>query len=182
MKITKLEALALAKALHSLGLSCQQSIVRTNDRMSTALFELSKRIDVFLLAGDQEKYQEGADCESLEGDENTSSSDREDGRDDEEPESFISGEELHDLKPLNVKSATLEFELRPAIGKSPASVDLIHDGMCVVKDVSDVRRSGKSLAVRSHVGDGEWSTFNVQKFTKDWTQALPFDVLVGVEA
>lgn len=142
------------------------------------LLELSRRVDVFLLAGEGDDVVDDLPRKVDVVDEPHEMSDDDDEK--EEPEVFISGEELHDLKPLHTKGGALEFELRPAAGRSPARVDLLHGDTCVVQDVTDVRRSGKLFAARAV--DTGWVSFNVPKFTKEWTQNFPLDVLVGVEA
>lgn len=181
MKITKLEALALAKAFHSLGLACHPHL---GDTTVDTLVDLAKKVDIYLLCGSSDDDELAEDDspkkaykEAPEGEE-----EEEEPDEDEEPESFVSGPALHALKPVQSKGGTLEFELRQANGRTPAKVDLLQDGTCVVEDVSDVRRSGKELRARSHEDRASWSYYEVTRFSKDWTKTLPLDETVGVEA
>lgn len=183
MRITKLEALALAKGLHSLGLACHPHL---GDTTVDTLVGLAKKVDIYLLCGSEDEELAKDDTPKkmykvpLKG--RAEEEDEGEPEEDEDPDSFVSGPDLHDLKPVQAKGGTLEFELRQANGRTPAKVDLLHDGVCVVEDVSDLRRSGKEIRARSHDEPDEWSTFAVTKFSKDWTKALPLEELVGVEA
>jgi hypothetical protein len=76
----------------------------------------------------------------------------------------------------------MEFERRPASGKTPAYVDLLLDGEVLVQDVTDIRRNKKSIAVRLRSG-GDWMSFDIKhRFPKEWIRELPLNTHVGVEA
>ncbi len=173
MHITKLEALALSKALHSLGLTSHSCGF---DRTSDTLIELAKRVDVYLLCGSSEDAKLVNDPTPC-----FEAPDLEKEAPEEEHDSFVSGSELHNLRSVTSDGLTFEFELHRANGRQPARVDLLQGGACVVEDVSALRRQGKKLLVRSHGNPEMLKTFSVTKFSKDWISALPLDELVGVE-
>lgn len=168
MRITKLEALALSKALHSLGLhGCSRA---HEDTTSTTLLDLSRKVDVFLLAGD-DVVDDGTP--------------KEHGKPvpRKEPESFISGEELHALGPTSADvDNALEFEHSPSSRMTEACVDLLLGGEVIAQGITDIRRAKKALAVMTRAGDGDWVSFDVKRFPKDWIAELPLNAHVGVEA
>ena len=183
MRITKLEALALSKALHSLGL-CRH----TDDQTTDTLVGLAKKVDVYLLCGSEDDElakdttPKKGHGDVLKATFQVAPFNIEKEEPEEEHGSFVSGPDLHNLRQVTSDGDTLEFEFQPARARDLARVDLLHGGTCVVEDVSDLRRQGKKLLVRSHGDPETWSTFSVTKFSKDWISALPLDELVGVEA
>lgn len=126
-----------------------------------------------------------------ESDEDKESSEEDDGDDPEveeedelDPVSFVYGSELHDLKPAKADEGSVEFELVEDAnlddGEEGDRVDLLVDSYLKIEGVCHIRRKGKELHV--HDSEGNWHVFNVSRFPKGWSDALPLDDLVEVEA
>lgn len=140
---------------------------------------------------DEEEEDSGEEDEEddEESDEDEESSEEDDGDDSEDEEelnadSYARGDELHALKAVKSTDGSVEFELVEDDSKEDEPVelhvDLLVNGYTELESVTHVRRKGKELHVRD--GEGEWYTFDVTKFSKDWIAAFPVGDLVEVEA
>lgn len=184
MKITKKEALALAKVLHQHNPS--PFLIAAHTQHDEVLAALSARVDRFILVDeadadyvDDEYLPEKSPakkaeqpCDFYEGDEGLPCDDDSDDDEDEEHDCTSAASALHDLKPATGKAGTLEFE------ESAETVDLLVAGEPVVEDVTHVRRGGRLLEVKD--AEGAWSSFEVSKFPKGWASLLPAGDLVKV--
>lgn len=118
-------------------------------------------------------------------DEESSEEDDGDYPEDEEEElnadSYVGGEELHALKSAKSSDGAVEFEHAVDDDHSDEDhVDLLVDGYTELSNITHVRRKGKELHVRD--GAGDWYTFSIPRFPKGWSDVLPLDELVEVEA
>lgn len=215
MKITKEDALALAKILHPLTDYASPVASSEKSDFQETIEDLAERVQDFLLNGEEEDEECEHECCADEGeadddegdedldeeeedsseedeeddeesDEDEESSEEDDGDDSEdeeedlEPDCYVRGDELHELKaaPLAAEEGGVEFELTD--DGDEAEVNLVIAGYTEVEGITHIRRKGKELHVRD--GYGNWSEFEVTKFPKGWADALPLDELAEVEA
>ena len=197
MKINKKEALALAKVLHQ-HTGSALAIVPQSEHDETVR-ALAARLDRFIMVDGADADYVDEDCrpkkspakkqaqpceffdDSEEDDEDVSDEDDDDEDDEdcgdvedvEQHHLTIDAGGLHDLKPATTKDGALEFE------KVKARVDVLLAGEAVIEGVDYVRRTGRSLEVKS--ADGDWTSFDVSKFPKGWASQLPIGELAMVE-
>jgi hypothetical protein len=203
MKLSKHDALALAKVLHAHGVGGPLAGINVEKTEHQETLEyLAERLDEFLLSGaecdedccegdedeeaedDAGEEEEDPGEEDEEDDEESGEGDESSEEDDEEeldPDCWVSAGDLHDLKAVKTTAGSLEFEApEDADSDDEDTVDVLVDGYheCTV---THVRRKGKKLEVR-RADNGEWVTFNVTKYPSGWAKVLPLNELAEVEA
>jgi hypothetical protein len=181
MKITRHEALVLAKVLHQ----HIDHLGRYGNEKSSfrgALEDLAEKIDDFLV--NVKECNEG--CRNLDDEDEVN---EEKGEDEESfnedgdknrlvADIILSGTYLHELSATKSKDGAVEFE---RVKQAHACrVDVLVDGYCRLKDVTHLRRKSKELHVRT--SSGKWYIYHVANFSNDWINALPVNKLVEVYA
>jgi len=182
MKISKKEALALAKVLHQHN-PCAL-LMSAHTQHDEVLAAVAARIDRFILVDEADHDYVDEDfvykdspvkeqaCDFF-GDEDSTQV-----PEDEALSSFVSGENLHDLLPAKSTAGLVEFE---HVTESQAPyVSLLLDGGTVIEGVTGLVRSGKSLEVTSR--GGLKANFEFSRFPKDWVALLPARQAFAVEA
>ena len=189
MKLSKHDALALAKVLHNYVVDFYNTPEYEKSEHQETLEDLVERIDEFLLGCGEEGNKNEKDdsvsdaiageAEKKKSEEDEEVSDKESDVEDDESEELgadntVYGDELHDLKAVRTDRGSLEFE---AVEESD-DVDVLIDGGYEYT-ITHVRRKSKQLEVRRK-DNGEWVAFNVTKFPSGWTVVLPLNELVEV--
>lgn len=205
LKITRAEALVLAKALHAETSYCSSAAMTS---YQDQLCALADRIDDFVVDEedgneeeqdvtdeDEEPAAEADGCEDAvedEADEAPAEAacppEAGEGGGDLDAELSISPRELSELKPLKkvwYRSAGSQGTIEFRFYQRGTMSDLVFnsdDGGVVMIRIDDLtylkRHSSTELHVRD--GAGEWHVFDVKRFTGDWIDTLPIHELIEV--
>lgn len=181
MKIDREEALVLAKLIHPhVNFSADQPLTD----FQSVLRDLDSRITEMLTSDadleDDEEQAEPDDALDDESDEGADEDDDEEDEDDAEKAQFeIEGDELHDLCNLTVRvgdphgqSTSIEFESDDVGCRlvSASGIDMVVDSVKRLARCLLVWRKNASVAI----------AFHVNRFPKEWVDALPVNELVSV--
>lgn len=211
MKISKKDALALAKVLHQHVAHCA---VINDPEFQNTLEDLSARCHMFLVYGEEAEDEDGHECcdhgeededdeaedDLDEEEEDSSEEDKEDdeesGEDEESSEEDDDGDSEDEEDDLESDCYTTGDELHEltAVKSDEGAVEFEHveadgDEGCRVDLLVDGYTQIEDVTYlrrkgkELHVRDGnaDWSVFYVNKFPKDWAVALPLNQLVEVE-
>jgi len=186
MKLNKQQALTLVKVL-TLHKGAYNSSGDPQTEAEQLVTDLQDDLEDFLVYGDDAVSPE--ECEDEDGvdepDEEDDDCEEEDEEDEEDEEEDLQADdtvkplELHMLEPVKASLGssvkfTIEFE---DLGDLD-SVDLLMEDDAL-EGVTHLKRFAKSLHVRDV--DGNWTVFEVPRFSKSWTRTLPVKKLVAVD-
>jgi len=192
MKLNKQQALTLVKVL-TLHKGAYNSYGSSGDPQTEAeqlVTDLQDDLEDFLVYGDDDAVspeecedEDGVDepdeeDDDYEDDEEEDEEDEEDEEEDLQADDTVKPLELHMLEPVKASLGssvkfTIEFE---DLGDLD-SVDLLMEDDAL-EGVTHLKRFAKSLHVRDV--DGNWTVFEVPRFSKSWTRTLPVKKLVAV--
>jgi hypothetical protein len=201
MRISKQDALALAKVLHQHVDHCYASDSDKSEHQET-LEDLAERVDSYLVHGveddccdDEREEEEEEDEEAEDDDEDEEDSseegdeedDEDEGEGDESSDSDDEDDDEDEEEDLSADAECASGDLHdlPAVKAKQGAVEFeaVEEGDCDLlldggteHSVTHLRRKAKELHVRD--ADGKWHVYNVSRFSKGWSALLPLDELV----
>lgn len=175
MKITKEEALTLAKVFHEFMIANRCNSSALVDHVE----EIATAVDEFLV-GDSDCADEEDSCDNCQcggcEDEDKDDEDDEDSNE-HDADSEVEADELHAMSPVKTKQGMVEFELVDEPGVGADRVDVLVDGYSE-HDVTHCRRNGSKFEALD--SDGEWHIYHVRNTPKNLALLFPEGDLVEV--